>query len=541
MVLPPGAGKTAVGLEVARRGARNTLVLCANPVVQEQWLRAWRDFLPEQGPPPVRASGERAPGPLVVLPWSDLTVWERPQSARADADLSAQRSAAVRGRGDLLALLHPAGRDLVERAARAGPWLVVLDDADALLESWGPLATAVVRALGPRTHVLGLASTSPARLPPRARAAATDLLGPPVLSEPLGAAVREGAASASQHLVAYCEPLPDELAALAPEAERFESLTRRLLQGAGSLPLPAWLARRTQLRPLDAAGAALSWSAWAASEPELSRAALRLAAAGHLALPPGARLQQQHRAPAAAQDWAVVLGAYALEHLEPSDDPADRALLAEVAAVLPGLGRRLTRGGLRPTASPVDLLVARSAAKPLAAARVLRAELDARGDALRALVVCDADDDPAPGRSATGARLALRALATGELGTRTRPVLVTGRRVAAAPDVAQALRRWCAAQGVPGLRSVPLDGLALYELVSDRPGWGPRVWGPLVTDYLTSGGSGVLGEHPRAARHRAGTRRRSTSSSTSPPARRRRPCSGCTVAGCTATRRARRR
>lgn len=45
-VLPPGGGKTAVGLEVARRLGRRTLVLCPNTAVQAQWLRQWQDFTP---------------------------------------------------------------------------------------------------------------------------------------------------------------------------------------------------------------------------------------------------------------------------------------------------------------------------------------------------------------------------------------------------------------------------------------------------------------------------------------------------------------
>src|ERR687883_707415 len=46
LVLPPGAGKTVLGLEMARRLGRRTLVLCPNTAVQAQWLRQWQAVQP---------------------------------------------------------------------------------------------------------------------------------------------------------------------------------------------------------------------------------------------------------------------------------------------------------------------------------------------------------------------------------------------------------------------------------------------------------------------------------------------------------------
>src|SRR5438128_2064627 len=46
VVLPPGAGKTLVGLEAAlRRGAR-TVVLGPNTAIQSQWLEGWEELDP---------------------------------------------------------------------------------------------------------------------------------------------------------------------------------------------------------------------------------------------------------------------------------------------------------------------------------------------------------------------------------------------------------------------------------------------------------------------------------------------------------------
>ncbi len=131
LALPPGAGKTVLGLEVARRLGRRTLVLAPNTAVQGQWLSAWEAFAPEGEQHPVPGSPSRGlETPLTVLTYQALSVWDRTADDEdpADDDVSektaARRRAAVRGDAgaDLLSLLHPNGRALVERAARTGPW-----------------------------------------------------------------------------------------------------------------------------------------------------------------------------------------------------------------------------------------------------------------------------------------------------------------------------------------------------------------------------------------------------------------------------------
>ena len=69
IVMPPGAGKTAVGLEIARRRGNRTLVLCPNTAVQAQWLRQWEDFQPHT----VDASAEvDLSSPLTVLTYQAI-------------------------------------------------------------------------------------------------------------------------------------------------------------------------------------------------------------------------------------------------------------------------------------------------------------------------------------------------------------------------------------------------------------------------------------------------------------------------------------
>jgi len=65
--MPPGAGKTALGLEIARRLGRRTIVFGPNTAIQAQWLRQAADFEPElpassspQLPTAVHDAGDQA-------------------------------------------------------------------------------------------------------------------------------------------------------------------------------------------------------------------------------------------------------------------------------------------------------------------------------------------------------------------------------------------------------------------------------------------------------------------------------------------------
>lgn len=523
VVMPPGSGKTVLGLELARRVGRRTLVLSPNTAVQAQWLATWAGFGPDGGEHPAPGSAQRSlDSPLTVLTYQSLSVWDRtPDDEDADdvssPAMAARRRAAVRGDAgaDLLDLLHPNGRELVERAARLGPWTLVLDECHHLLETWGALVRALVHALGDDTWVLGLTATPPMEMTARQRALHDELFGAADFFVPTPAVVKDGELAPYQELLYVTSPTAEEESWIVGERTRFADLTLELLQlRTGTLPFPEWLSRRLQERRTEEGGPQLPWRELEAAEPELARAGLRLAAGGVLPLPSGARLREEHRAPADAQDWAALLEAYAREHLVPSSDPADQRLLAAIRAVLPGLGYTLTLRGLRTATSPVDRVCALSAAKSGAAVHILSVESASLGDDLRAVVLCDMErgsslvpstlrDSGIRQQSGSG-RLALTALAGSDLASTLRPVLVTGRTVAMRREDLPAFRAFAPVRDAglsDRLVPEPLDGVRSLVQLTAGAGWTARVWTPLVTAWLVSGGTravvgtrGLLGE-----------------------------------------------
>jgi len=514
VVLPPGTGKTVMALEAVRRSGRRALVLVPSTAVQTQWLQAWAAFGGAgQHPLPAGTSPDLGAA-VTVLTYQSLSAWDRGADDQdvedsADGALAERRRAAVRGidGADLLSLLHPRGREVVDRAGALGPWTLVLDECAHLLDTWGSLVPALAEAFGDDTVVLGLTATPAQDLTDRARAVHDRLFPGPDVEVALPEAVVRGEVALVRDLVHYTRPTPEEDASLAGDRARFGELREELLRaGAGSLPFPQWLWRRLHERRTD--GERSGWRALSRAEPALARAGLRLVAAGLLELPPGAVLREEHRAPADAQDWGVLLGAYADEHLRPSTAAEDVRLLAAVTQVLPSLGWTLTGRGVRATTSPFDRVCALSASKAAGARRVLTQELAVRRTDLRALVVCGFDtrtaersrrDSAGPAAGSAGAVFV--ELATGEGAAGLRPVLCTGRTLALRREDLAGLRAFAPHRLADRLVAEPFAGQRSLVRLTAGDRWTAATWVPLVHDWLASGGTaavvgtrGLLGE-----------------------------------------------
>jgi hypothetical protein len=416
VVLPPGAGKTLVGLEAARRHGRPTLVLGPNTAIQQQWLAGWDSFLPADPDPGARSGASRE-----LATWFTALTYQALASFDPDAEVDEDGE-----EQPLLAALHPNGRRLVERLAELGEVTVVLDECHHLLEVWGRLLREVLELL-PDAFVLGLTATPPATLTPAQHELVDDLFGPPLLEATVPAAVREGDLAPFAECAWLTTPTPVEAGWLAEQETRFAELTTALTDPAfGSTPFLTWLDRRFTDSASPGAGPPVTWDRLHRDRPALADAALRLVHAGLLALPPGARLAEPHRRPPTADDWAALLDDWVTGCLTRSGEPGDEATVEAIRGALPAVGLQLTRRGIRRGRSPVDRVLARSEAKTAALPEIVAAEHATLGDRLRMLVLCDhelatatlpASLDGVLGEEAGSARLALEHLvrATPEL------------------------------------------------------------------------------------------------------------------------------
>ncbi len=547
IVAPPGSGKTLVGVELVRRIGRRALVLTPNSAVQMQWPRAVRKF---GSPADVsRTAGPEPAFPIAVMTYQSLCQLEDPevligrvaaerwlverakatgqgidevQSERYDGPAAERRAreiaritAAVKreiARGEhagveLADLLSDTARARVAalQAGRVG--VVVLDECHHLASMWGYVVRAVLDLLGGEdVHVIGLTATPPSDLTGEETELYGELLGPVDFTVPTPAVVRDGHLAPYQELAWLTEPLDSERAWLAEHDTRFKELITTLHDDVeGPHSFPAWVITRVRERRRSADDETqVPWEEFQRARPALARAGVRFLGSAGLELPGGAPRGEAYRRAPDLDDWLVLLEDYALRclHASPEDEAADR--FEAVGAALGELGFRLTRQGIRRGTSEVDRLLTGSQAKALGLVEVLSAEMESRGDALWAVVLCDSELaeakpaalldgvlDPAAGT----ARHALIALGNDSRTAPLRPLVVSGRGLRCLPADAGVLLEALVAQAeeqlsLPEWEAVP-DGV-LISLRSSGAEWVPRAWVELATRVLESGVCGAL-------------------------------------------------
>ncbi|WP_052745878.1 DEAD/DEAH box helicase [Allosalinactinospora lopnorensis] len=400
----------------------------------------------------------------------------------------------------LIGRLHTNGRELVDALRGAGPLTLVLDECHHLLDVWGRLLAEVLDEL-PDALVIGLTATPPGSLSSDEAGLVDALFGEPIVGASVPAMVRQGYLAPFSELAWLTTPTPVESDYITGEAERFTELTTDLLApGFASTGFLEWVDARLVELAERATGERISWEWLERNEPEIAAAALRLHYAGLLARPHGARLREEHRHAPAAEDWVVLLNDYVKHCLLPSSEEVDADAVAAIRRALPAVGYQLTRRGIRSARSPVDRVLARSAAKTYGAVEIAATEAASLGERLRCLVLCDHERATATLPSglrnvldpqAGAALLMLKNLLADDRTLLLRPMLVTGRTVAAAEATGRAFAEFVAAESegtAPELSVEPADGG--LAMITGR--WTSRQWVRHVTAFFESGGCQVL-------------------------------------------------
>ena len=511
VAMPPGSGKTVIGLEIARRLGHPTLVLGPNTAIQSQWLKQWGDFQP----PLVAASPDPdLSEPLTVLTYQQICVLDREVDGDVPGDDAVDRARRrrliARGgrRNEVLGLLHPNGRAIVDHIAAGGAWTIILDECHHLLELWGHLVEAVLDQIGADAFVVGLTATPPGDMEAAEAQLYERLFGHADFEVVTPAVVKEGHLAPYQELAYFTRPLPHEEEYVAAEQRRFDDLLIDVLDPSfASQPFALWLDKRIVQRQTSA-GARLGWARFEEDEPALALAGLRFLWSRHEAPPPDAPLREQHRRLPTAADWMVLFEAYVRDVLDAGTDPRDAAAQERIRHALPAIGYQLTRDGIRGSVSVVDRVLSLSGSKGAATIEILDAEHAVLGPHLRALVLCDYEVagrevgarlkgilDPQAGSAALLMHLLLSSSSVEAL----HPMLMTGRTVACSRSTALSFVRWAAGvdtELAPGLEATDpfadasTRGPAWQDLVVVDPAdphWVPRRYVPLVTRYFEEG------------------------------------------------------
>ncbi|RLP11085.1 DEAD/DEAH box helicase [Propionibacterium australiense] len=464
--LPPGAGKTAVGLAHALASGRPVLVLVPNTAVRSVWLGEAARF---------GAAGRRLATTDATLP-TDLTVLTyQALVGRADDE---NESAPAR--------LSPAGERIIAEMARRGPFTIVLDECHHLLALWGELLAHMLDHVG-RAEVIGLTATPPSRMSRAETEQMRAVIGEPVAQVPVPPLVARGELAPFVELAWLTRPTAAETDWLAGRATRTaEFITWLTDPSIASTGLLVWAELRWGALSRD-------WPTTSRTDPELADAVLRLAHAGHLSMPPQAGLGEAARAAPGLEDWLAITQDWWAHCLRRSGDPRDAATIERLRELLPGLDHRLGRHGITQGVPAVQRVLARSDAKARGAVEIVTATLAADPQA-RLLVLCDHAEAAALPADVTGtiseqsgsARRVAALLAADPRLMTANPLLVTGRRIAGSPEAAALLTETAAGH------EDELGAERLDDGLVQVTGWGPSAWVRAATAMIESGTSRVL-------------------------------------------------
>ena len=472
VVLPPGSGKTLVGLTAAVRLRRPIVILSPNTAIQTQWAAQYRDYFAPDGPEVGRSRD-------LLTTVTSLTY----QAVAAfDADAEVDEAGEP---GSHAERLGAGAREFFSRLAALGEATLILDECHHLLAVWGELLDELLTPL-PDLRIIGLTATPPAVLSAAENELTARLLGAPVFEASIPALVRQGYLAPYSELAWLSSPTAAEQEWLAQDAQRFAELRNDLAApDFASVRFFEWL--DIYVDRFDGS----SWAALETTKPDLADALMHFHHDGLAPRPPGSRGRERYRAAASADDWARVIGEFIREVLRDSEDPKDAEALRRLHAALPAVGFRLTRTGVQRGRSPVDRVIARSEAKTRATVEILAAELADITHRLRALVVVDHERATATlpadltgviaAEAGSAVQVAEHLAADSRVASRG-IALVTGTTVAANSRGAAVIR---AAR--PSVRHHN-DGPLIYF----EDDWGPREWVPFLTGLFEAGGLSIL-------------------------------------------------
>jgi superfamily II DNA or RNA helicase len=468
LVAPPGAGKTILGLEFARRRGQRTLVLSPNATLQRQWAMRAGELLmdphAESEPPPESwMEPVTKPPPLLSLTYQAFSV-QTPD-------------------GELHANVHTRFAWLQAQ----GYTTLILDECHHLLAHWGRVVAAFLE-LQPDTCVLGLTAT-----PPVDRAEVADylaLVGAVDWEIPVPAVIRQGYLAPFQDLVWLVRPTEAETQFVTSAHDRLHHVLAALETApAGLEPLPIW-AESWLLEPIDNRGRPIARERLLDRHADRTIALVRFLLARGLT-PIGLPWLPEMEEPFQLSDLVLLLGAYGAAVLAPLAHP----LWPELQAALGELGYNWRQGQFSYSGGAVDRVLALSAAKRRAVTQIVSHEAAVLGSELRTLILTDFETTHGAGGRASdvldpeagGAVGVLRQLNLTPEIQALKPVLVTGQRLMSlAVDHDEFLwraERWYAQQGKPcPLVPEPTEGLVLWrgatssEAVAMATEWLQTAW-----------------------------------------------------------------
>lgn len=549
VVAPPGSGKTIVGIELAVRLRRPSLVVCPNTAIQGQWVKKVELFIPENSgvhPSEIVTSQTVQPRFINVLTYQILSIpedagetlvelaegfWARAisQTQGIEQEEARARIAAMKtsnpsqykkeiakytkgirhgkllenmgtGTGDkdgLISVLHPRTRELLTKLKEFGVKTVIFDECHHLQTYWAVVMKNILEWMGVE-NIIGLTATPPLDERPEILQNYVNLLGPVDFEIPTPAVVKDGMLAPYQDMTYFCLPEPREMEYLSRCHQKFHDLVDKFKSPDSDFC--RWVISRIIERRM-ADGSQREWRKLFAARPDFSVAGVKYLRNAGVRIPPDITLIGEMAGEMIIEDWALLIEDYALNRLKISGEEEHKALYDAIRDALYTLGFVLTEKGIRTYISPIDRVLAYSRSKLNAVKDIIRHEMRNLGDRIRVAVVTDFEYSNALSlaklenvldEECGGAVSVIKELVCDEELDRLNPVMVTGKSLLCDDDLAETyveqFRKWAEDHGYDITLSMkPVFGGRLCEIEGSGRDWNTKSAVLFTTSLLEKG------------------------------------------------------
>lgn len=541
IVAPPGSGKTILGVEIIRQFATPAVIFSPTTTIQEQWREKFLLFLPKDKPRLVDRLVSSEPQELKLVNTLTYQVLSTPSENRdflrelgvqcwreelikrgkLDEATAGERIALLKTNNpdayrkevskyqlvakqqllgdpdfDLRRLLHSNAKSLIDRLARNGTKVIVLDECHHLLDYWAVVLKELIRSL-PNVFVVGLTATPPLSAAPGELDNYLYLVGQIDFEVPTPAVVKSGNLAPYQDLVYLVAPTPKESEFLKQQKDIFLQLVQQI---ASDPSFRTYFFNRLVSRQ-DKKGQQVPWKEFLNDQLDLAIAGVKYLRSIQAELPGEIRILDEMRQSLSVDDWLMLLEDYCLNHLKVSQESKDGLLLKDIRAALKTLGVVLSETGFRQYISATERVLALSDAKNTAVVDVLRNESESMGDQLRAVVITDYEKSSAMSLKslagvldpeAGGAVRVLRHLVSDEVTDKLDPIMLTGETVLIDADWAsrfiEEAQRWLKAQRLTAVVFVRgSEDHHIAQIVGEGKDWKPKNYVRLTTLLFEQG------------------------------------------------------
>lgn len=538
LVSPPGSGKTIVGLEIAKRLGVPAVVICPNTTIQGQWTEKFRLFLPEDRADElykeintdtqnlksinvftyqmlsVPCGDDDAVVRMAENKWAETVS----QSQNISIEEALLRICRMRESNpglyrseiskynkklrqnylneadcDLSKILHPNTIKLINELKKCKIKTVIFDECHHLQNYWALVMKEIVTRIGVK-YIIGMTATPPVDENNEDILHYTSLFGEIDFQIPTPAVIKDGMLAPFQDLVYFCRPTPTELDYIRNCHKKFKSLVDKFNRENSDFYF--WIVDRIIKRKLIS-GETQTWTKFINSRPNFAIAGVKFLLHKNYKIPLDITVTENMYEPLTLDDWICLIEDYALNLLKLSPNESDSSLYTEIRDALRDMGYILTEKGIRAHSSLMDRVLAYSRSKLEAVKEILKTEMSACGDKIRAAIITDFEISNAISLKKAenviddkcgGAISVMKVLVSDQMTDKLNPVMVTGKSLICDDDLADEYIRlglkWAKERSLEidfALKPVEFDKFIFVE--GSGKDWGSRT-AVLFTTYL---------------------------------------------------------